>query len=434
MPVLRASDKDFTARLRAFIGNGEAAEDVRAAVAGIIADVKRRGDTAVLYHTAKFDHAKLNVRQLRVPAAQIEQAAARLDPAKRKAFTEAAQCIEDFHRRTLPKGWTAKNPHGATVGERYHAIRRCGLYIPGGQVPLVSTALMTALPAKVAGVPELCACTPPQADGKVNPDILAALHLAGVKEVYAVGGVQAIAALAFGTDSIRAVDKVFGPGNAYVTEAKRQLFGVVGVDLLPGPSEVMIIADRTAKPAWVAADLCAQAEHGSGKEKLYLVADSAELVERCLAEARAQATRLTHGDKIRLALDRMVCAVVVDRLEDAAEVANLVAPEHLELMVAKSKLNALSARITTAGALLLGHETPTVLGDFTAGPSHTLPTGGTGRFFSGLRVADFLRRTSLVRYDAASLRKAASVVDAFARMERLDAHGRSLKVRLDPKA
>ena len=434
MPVLRASDKGFEARLRAFIGNGEAAEDVRAAVAGIVADVKKRGDAAVLYHTAKFDHAKLNVRQLRVPAAQIEQAAARLDPAKRKAFTEAAKCIEDFHRRTLPKGWTAKNPHGATVGERYHAIRRCGLYIPGGQVPLVSTALMTALPAKVAGVPELCACTPPQADGKVNPDILAALHLAGVKEVYAVGGVQAIAALAFGTDSIRAVDKVFGPGNAYVTEAKRQLFGVVGVDLLPGPSEVMIIADRTAKPAWVAADLCAQAEHGSGKEKLYLVADSAELVERCLSEARAQASRLTHCDKIRLALDRMVCAVVVDRLEDAAEVANLVAPEHLELMVAKSKLNALSARITTAGALLLGHETPTVLGDFTAGPSHTLPTGGTGRFFSGLRVADFLRRTSLVRYDAASLRKAASVVDAFARMERLDAHGRSLTVRLDPKA
>ncbi len=188
MPVLRASDKGFEARLRAFIGNGEAAEDVRAAVTAIVADVKRRGDAAVLYHTAKFDHAKLNVRQLRVPAAQIEQAAARLDPAKRKAFAEAAKCIEDFHRRTLPKGWTAKNPHGATVGERYHAIRRCGLYIPGGQVPLVSTALMTALPAKVAGVPELCACTPPQADGKVNPDILAALHLAGVKEVYAVAG------------------------------------------------------------------------------------------------------------------------------------------------------------------------------------------------------------------------------------------------------
>ncbi|GDY17231.1 histidinol dehydrogenase [Verrucomicrobiota bacterium] len=434
MPVLRASDKDFTVRLRAFIGNGEAAPDIRSAVAAIVADVKQRGDAAVLYHTAKFDHAKLNVRQLRVPLAQIEQAAARLDPAKRKAFEEAARCIEDFHRRTLPKGWTAKNPHGATVGERYHAIRRCGLYIPGGQVPLVSTALMTALPAKVAGVPHLCACTPPSPDGKMNPDTLAALHLCGVKEIYAVGGVQAIAALALGTDSIPAVDKVFGPGNAYVTEAKRQLFGVVGIDLLPGPSEVMIIADRTAKPAWVAADLCAQAEHGSGKEKLYLVADSAEFVDRCLSAARAQAAQLTHGDKIRLALDHMVCAVIVDRIADAAEVANLVAPEHLELMVAKSKLNALSAAITTAGALLLGHETPTVLGDFTAGPSHTLPTGGTGRFFSGLRVTDFLRRTSLVRYDLASLRKAASVVDAFARMERLDAHGRSLKVRLDPKA
>ena len=434
MTFLRLRAKDFRAQLGAFVGTGEASPDVRDAVAGIIADVKRRGDAAVLAYTAKFDRAKLTAARQRIPLAELRRAAAGLAPAKKKAFDEAAKCVTAFHTRTLPKGWTAPNPHGATVGERHHAIRRCGLYIPGGQVPLVSTALMTALPAKVAGVPELCACTPPQADGKVNPDILAALHLAGVKEVYAVGGVQAIAALAFGTDSIRAVDKVFGPGNAYVTEAKRQLFGVVGVDLLPGPSEVMIIADRTAKPAWVAADLCAQAEHGSGKEKLYLVADSAELVERCLSEARAQASRLTHGDKIRLALDRMVCAVVVDRIEDAAEVANLVAPEHLELMVAKSKLNALSARITTAGALLLGHETPTVLGDFTAGPSHTLPTGGTGRFFSGLRVADFLRRTSLVRYDAASLRKAASVVDAFARMERLDAHGRSLTVRLDPKA
>lgn len=430
MTLLRASDRDFRRRLQAFVGAGEAAPDVRAAVAAIIAEVKTRGDLAVLDYTAKFDHAKLTVRQLRIPPKELARAAAAFAPAKRKAFDEAAKCVTAFHARTLPKGWTAKNPHGATVGERHHAIRRCGLYIPGGQVPLVSTVLMTALPAKVAGVPEICACTPPGPDGRINPDILAALHLCGVTEVYAVGGAQAVAAMALGTGTVAPVDKIFGPGNAYVTEAKRQVFGLVGVDLLPGPSEVMIIADRTANPEWVAADLCAQAEHGSGKEKLYLVTEAAAFAEKCLAAARTQATTLSHGEKIRRALGSKVCVVIVKRIEEAAAVANLVAPEHLQLMVAKPKLQALSARITTAGAILLGGHTPTVLGDFTAGPSHTLPTGGTGRFFSGLRVADFLRRTSLVQYDPASLKKAAGVVDAFARMESLDAHGRSLKLRL----
>jgi histidinol dehydrogenase len=271
---------------------------------------------------------------------------------------------------------------------------------------------------------------PPGPDGKINPDILAALHLCGVREVYAVGGAQAVAAMALGTRTIAPVDKIFGPGNAFVTEAKRQVFGLVGVDLLPGPSEVMIVADRTAKPEWVAADLCAQAEHGSGKEKLYLVTEDETFAKRCLAAARAQSATLTHGEKIRQALAAKVCVILVPEIEDAAEAANLVAPEHLELMVAKGALAKLSARITTAGAILLGDLTPTVLGDFTAGPSHTLPTGGTGRFFSGLRVADFLRRTSLVRYDRASLKKAAGVVAAFAGMESLDAHGRSLRVRL----
>ena len=430
MTFLRLRAKDFRAQLGAFVGTGEASPDVRDAVAGIIADVKRRGDAAVLAYTAKFDRAKLTAARQRIPLAELRRAAASFAPAKKKAFDEAAKCVTAFHARTLPKGWTAPNPHGATVGERHHAIRRCGLYIPGGQVPLVSTVLMTALPAKVAGVPELCACTPPGPDGKINPDILAALYLCGVTEVYAVGGAQAVAAMALGTRTIAPVDKIFGPGNTFVTEAKRQVFGLVGVDLLPGPSEVMIIADRTARPTWVAADLCAQAEHGSGKEKLYLVTETEAFAKRCLAAARAQAATLSHGEKIRKALDTKVCAILVPKIADAAEAANLVAPEHLELMVAPAKLKALSARITTAGAILLGHHTPTVLGDFTAGPSHTLPTGGTGRFFSGLRVADFLRRTSLVEYAPASLKKAACVVDAFSRMESLDAHGRSLQVRL----
>lgn len=430
MGFLRANEKDFEKKLRAFVGNGEASSEVSQTVTAIIDDVKARGDIAVLHHTARLDHAKLNIRQIRIPEEHLKKAVSSLSPEKKKSFTEAAKCIEEFHKRTLPKNWKAKNPHGATVGERYHAIHRCGLYIPGGQVPLVSTVLMTAIPAKVAGVPEICACTPPSADGKINSDILAALYLCGVKEVFAIGGAQAIAAMALGTDAVKPVDKIFGPGNAYVTEAKRQLFGRVGIDLLPGPSEVMIIADRTAKPAWVGADLCAQAEHGSGKEKLYLVCDNEELAQRCLSEARTQSSTLQHGEKIRKALDLMTCVILVSKIEESARVANLVAPEHLELMVAAGKINKLSEAITTAGAILIGHHTPTVLGDFTAGPSHTLPTGGTGRFFSGLRVPDFLRRTSLVRYDEASLKKAASVVDAFAKMESLDAHGKSLKARL----
>ena len=430
MQVLRANDRDFAARLKAFVGGGEASPEVGRAVAGIIGEVRRRGDAAVLAFTAKFDRVKLTAKALRVPPAELARAARALPAAKRRAFAEAARCVLDFHRRTLPKSWTARNPHGATVGERHLPIRRCGLYVPGGQVPLVSTVLMTALPAKVAGVPEVCACTPPGPDGRINADILAALHLCGVREVYAVGGAQAVAALAFGTRTIPAVDKVFGPGNAFVTEAKRQLFGAVGVDLLPGPSEVMIITDASARADWVAADLCAQAEHGSGKEKLYLVAESRAFADRVLREARAQSVSLRHGAKVLRALEQSLCVILVRRAAEAAAAANLVAPEHLQLMVRPAAERRLAREITTAGAMLLGPLSPTVLGDFTAGPSHTLPTGGTGRFFSGLRVTDFLRRTSLVRYDRRSLRRAAAVVEAFSGMESLDAHGRSLKVRL----
>lgn len=430
MPLLRSWERGFDARLRAFVGTGAPEPKVREAVAAVIDDVRRRGDRGVLAATARFDGARLTGVRLRIPETELAAAAKALSPERRRAIRAAIASVRDFHRRTLPKGWSARNRHGATVGERHLPIRRCGLYIPGGQVPLVSTVVMTAIPAVVAGVPEVVACTPPGPGGAVHPDLLAALHLCGVREAYRIGGIQAIAAMALGTGTVPAVDKVFGPGNAYVTEAKRQLFGEVGVDLLPGPSEVMVIADGTADPEWVAADLCAQAEHGSGKEKLYLVTDRAGAHAEVLAAAARQCASLAHGDKVRRILADRLLGIQVRRLADAAEVANRVAPEHLELMVAPGKVDALAKAITTAGAMLLGHETPTVLGDFVAGPSHTLPTGGTGRFFSGLRVADFLRRTSVVRYDARSLRRAAPTVAAFAAMERLDAHGRSLAIRL----
>lgn len=425
--------KDFRSQLEAFCAAAAQQPEVVQAVSEIIADVRARGDLGVLYYTAKFDHAKLTSKQMRVPEDAMEKAAKAIPPAQRKAFEEAAKGIRDFHKRTLPKDWKAKNQHGATVGEKFDPIRRCGLYVPGGQVPLVSSVLMSAIPATLAGVPEIVVCTPPQPNGQINPAILAALHFCGVTEVYALGGVQAIAAMAYGTETIPAVDKVFGPGNAFVCEAKRQVFGTVGVDLLPGPSEVMVIADKTAQPEWVAADLLAQAEHGTGKEKVYLVTSCEKTLAAVERSIEVQLASLPHAEKIRKVLAGGFCAVLVPGPAECIEIANYVAPEHLELQVSAKDISKLSKGITTAGAMLLGAHSPTVLGDFTAGPSHTLPTGRTGRFFSGLQVSDFIRRTSIVEYDATSLKKAATVVGAFGAMEQLDAHAHSLTVRFEKK-
>jgi histidinol dehydrogenase len=289
---------------------------------------------------------------------------------------------------------------------------------------------MTTVLAQLAGVPEITVCTPPDKTGGTHPGLLAALALCGVGEVYRMGGIQAMGALAYGTRAVKAVDKLCGPGNAYTIEAKRQLFGTVGVDLLPGPSEVMALCDAAACAHWVALDLLAQAEHGTGKERVYLVSTSRARLTEILAEVKAHAAKFSKGNRLADVLKHGLLAVHAASLEDAAAVANYIAPEHLELHVRKSALAGLARKITTAGAILLGGETPTVLGDFTAGPSHTLPTGRTGRFFSGLRVADFVRRSSIVRYDAKSLRKAAGVVAAFSALEKLPAHGESLRARL----
>ena len=287
------------------------------------------------------------------------------------------------------------------MGEKFDPLQRVGLYIPGGEVPLVSTVLMTATLARIAGCPQIAAFTPAKAGGAVAPALLAALHLVGVDEVYRLGGVQAVGAMAYGTKAVPAVDKIFGPGNAYVCEAKRQVFGTVGVDSLPGPSEIMIIADRTARADYAAADLLAQAEHGSGREKIYLVATSRRIVAAVAAEIEAPA-----GGRVRAGDRSGGCSPPASSpcawsstLLQAAEVANYVAPEHLELLVKDSAVAGLLRRIATAGAIMVGDQTPTALGDFAAGPSHVLPTGRSGRFLSGLRTDDFLRRTSVIRYD-----------------------------------
>lgn len=429
MRVLQSASKTFESEIAAFCRGATVPKEIHDTVAAILADVRHRGDEAVGYYAAKFDGAKLRARDFRIKPADIAAAAKRLPAADLKALKAAHEAIVDFHEKSLPKNWLAKNPHGAAVGENFYPIRRVGLYVPGGEVPLVSTVLMTATLAKLAGCPEIAVFTPSNPSGKVSDGTLAALHLVGIDEVYCVGGVQAVAAAAYGTLSIPAVDKIFGPGNAYVCEAKRQVFGTIGVDSLPGPSEVMVVVDESADLSFAASDLLAQAEHGSGREKVYLVAPDAETLEEVRTELTNQLKFVSRSEKIAKVLATGFIGIVAKSAEDIARVANFVAPEHLELMVKEPLQKTLLKTITTAGAIMLGDHTPTAVGDFTAGPSHVLPTGGAGRFFSGLRIADFQRRTSIIKYDKASIKKAAPVVAAFAALEKLDAHGRSVKVR-----
>ncbi len=429
MRVLQSASKTFESDIAAFCRGATVPKEIHDAVAAIIADVRQRGDEAVAYYAAKFDGAKLRARDFRVKPTEIAAAAKRIPPADAKALKAAHDAIVEFNEKSLPKNWLAKSGHGASVGENFYPIRRVGLYVPGGEVPLVSTVLMTVTLAKIAGCPEIAVFTPSNASGKVSDSILAALHLVGVDEVYCVGGVQAIAAAAYGTLSIPAVDKIYGPGNAYVCEAKRQVFGTVGVDSLPGPSEVMVMVDETADLVFAAADLLAQAEHGSGREKVYLVAPDAELLESVRSELTSQLKFVGRSEKIAKVLATGFVGVVAKTPEEMARVANFVAPEHLELLVKDTLQKTLLKDVTTAGAIMIGNHTPTAVGDFAAGPSHVLPTGGAGRFFSGLRVADFMRRTSVIKYDKASIKKAAPIVAAFAAMEKLDAHGRSVKIR-----
>ncbi len=429
MRTLQFASKSFDSELADFCRGAAVPKEIQDAVSAILADVHQRGDEAVAYYAAKFDGAKLRARDFRVKPTEIAAAVKRLPTAERKALLAAHENIVAFNKQSLPKDWLGKNKHGAQVGEINHPIRRVGLYVPGGEVPLVSTVLMTATLAKIAGCPEIAVFTPSNSQGKIADGLLAAFDLIGIEEVYRIGGVQAIGAAAFGTLTVPAVDKVFGPGNAYVCEAKRQVFGTVGVDSLPGPSEVMVIADETARIDFAAADLLAQAEHGSGREKIYLVATSGKILHDIHAEVQAQLKLISRSEKTQRVLANGFVSIEVKNLSEAAKVANYVAPEHLELLVKDSAHKTLLRDITTAGAIMLGNYTATALGDFTAGPSHVLPTGRAGRFFSGLRVADFMRRTSVIRYDKAALRKGEPVVSAFASMEKLDAHGRSVKIR-----
>lgn len=396
----------------------------------VLEAIQESGDEAVLNFTERFDGVRLDRTRLKVKPTEMAAGWKRISSGERKAIRASIRSIRDYHKKCLPRGWSDKNSDGMSVGERYYPLNRVGLYVPGGRVPLVSTVLMTVVPAQVAGVGEIVLCTPPQRDGTVSDGLLAAFYALGLKEVYRVGGAQAIGAMAYGTRTIPAVDMVAGPGNAFVMEAKRQVFGQVGVDLLPGPSEVMVITDEGANPEWVAADLLSQAEHGTGKEKIYLTVPDREFWMKICEELQRQLASIENFETVEKILDSRFLIGVCPEMADAIAFANAVAPEHLELQVKSDKIARLSREITTAGAILQGYETPTVLGDFVAGPSHTLPTDGTGRFSGGLQVIDFMRRASFVRSTRRANQRVLPTVEAFAGMESLPVHAASLRCRV----
>jgi len=404
---------------------------IQRAVDEILADVRARGDAAVLECTERFDgHAVPSVSALAIAPVEWEAAERGLPGDVKTALAYAAERIERYHAAAPPKSWRITDEHGSVLGQEIRPLERVGIYIPGGRAVYPSTVLMTAVPARVAGVRDIVLVTPPGRDGRVDPTVLAAAHLAGVTEGWKIGGAQAIGALAYGTATIRRVDKIVGPGNVYVALAKSRVFGDVGIDMVAGPSEVVVVADQMADPVWIAADLLAQAEHDPMARAL-LITDDARLTERVQAALTEQLDRLPRRAIAAEALATNGALVRVQSLDDAADLANRLAPEHLELLVRVPQ--ALLGRIRHAGAVFVGGQTPEVVGDYVAGPSHVLPTAGTARFSSPLGTEDFVTRTSVIEYAASGLQAALPHLRALTRIEGLAGHGTAAEVRVNPK-
>ena len=426
--ILYAKDAGFESAFQALItASRDEKTDVDGAVRDILADVKKRGDTAVLDYTARWDRLSLTATTMRFPADEIRDAHKHCNPETLKALHIAAERIADYHRRQLPKDELYTCADGITLGWRWTPVSSAGLYVPGGTAALFSSVLMNAMPAKVAGVQRLVV-TLPTPDGKTNPLMLAACQIAGVDEVYRIGGAQAIAALAYGTATIKPVDKVVGPGNAYVASAKKQVFGTVGIDMVAGPSEILVLADAANDPAWIAADLLSQAEHDVSSQSV-LITDSDTFAKQVLAAIEGHLKTLPRAEIARASWQKNGAVIVVASLMDAASLVDRIAPEHLELAVTDAK--SLMAAIHHAGAIFVGRYTPEALGDYIAGPSHVLPTSGTARFSSGLGVFDFLKRTSIVDCSMAGLNAIGPAALAMARAEELDAHALSVSIRLN---
>jgi len=429
MPIrLHASAADFADRFKAFLSTKrEGSADVDEAVRAIIADVIARGDRALVELTRKLDGFDPQSLGLRVAADEIAQAAAACDPAALDALAFARERIEAYHRRQLPRDDRFTDALGVELGTRWTAIEAVGVYVPGGTAAYPSSVLMNALPARVAGVPRLVMVVPaPQ--GRIAPLVLAAAHLAGIDEVYRIGGAQAVAALAYGTETIAPVAKIVGPGNAYVAAAKRVVFGTVGIDMVAGPSEVLVLADCDANPDWIAADLLAQAEHDLAAQAI-LVTDDPALAAAVEAAVERQLAGLPRGSVAGPAWRDYGAVIVVGSLEEAVPLVDALAPEHLEIAAADAER--LAARVRNAGAIFIGHHTPEAIGDYVAGSNHVLPTARSARFSSGLGVLDFMKRTSILKLGAEQLRALAPAAVALGRAEGLDGHARSVAIRLN---
>ncbi len=407
----------------------ESSVDVNATVAEIVADVKARGDAAVIEYTAKFDRFEVDASSLAVSPQEIEQAIRKCDDRVLEALEFAKSRIETYHRRQKPQDDRFAAGEGIELGHRWTAVEAAGLYVPGGLASYPSSVLMNAIPAKVAGVKRLVMVMPTPG-GKLNPAVLAAAKMAGVSEIYRIGGAQAIAALAYGTDTIKPVVKIVGPGNAYVAAAKRQVFGIVGIDMIAGPSEVLVMADKDNDPAWIAADLLAQAEHDTAAQSI-LISDNADFAKSVEAEVERQLTSLPKREVAGKSWADFGTIILVDSLEAAMPLVDQLAPEHLEL--ACDSAEELAQRITNAGAIFIGRHTPEAIGDYVAGPNHVLPTARSARFSSGLNVLDFMKRTSLLKCSSDGLRHLATDAIVLAKSEGLEAHARSIAIRLNPQ-
>ena len=427
MKILDYRKSDFAAGLEVIYNRPSYPATIEDAVRNIVNNVRSEGDKALQRYALEFDKAELTPSEFKVSDREIAAAEKSLDKSAKAAIKTALKNVQSFARLRIPKAWKKVVRKGVTLGEQFVPMERVGVYIPGGTAPLVSTVIHTAGIAKAAGVKEIVAVTPPGKDGKVHPAVLYAMKAAGVTEIYRLGGVYGIAAMAYGTETVPKVEKIVGPGNAYVTAAKKLVYGAVAIDMVAGPSEIMVIADETADPDKIAADMLSQAEHGSGLEQALTVTTDETMPEKiltALSERKATLPRMATVDKV---LEQGSWIIVVKDMAQAAEIAGKYAPEHLEICCKDARK--VAKTIKAAGALFIGHWTPEPIGDFCAGPSHVLPTAGSAKFFSGLTVEGFFRRMSTVEYTEEAIQKEIAVAEKFAEMEGLAAHGRSASSR-----
>ncbi|MCH8889497.1 MAG: histidinol dehydrogenase [Myxococcales bacterium] len=429
VPVLRTDSANFEKAFARLVDRRHTdTTDVEKVVRKIIDQVREGGDTELLALVRKFDRTKIaNAKQLEVSNEEMEEAGEVIDPADRAALGKCAMRVREFHRKRIPSSWEVREEGGATFGHRVRPLERVGIYVPGGKAVYPSSVIMNAIPASVVEVPEIIMATPAQPDGSVRSEVLMAAKVAGVHRIFKMGGAQAIAAMAYGTETVPRVDKIVGPGNVYVATAKRLVFGDVAIESEAGPTEVLIVADRSATPAWLAADMISQAEHDELASAL-LITTASSLVARVQNQIAKQLKTLDRSNVAKQSLSKRGAIIVAKKLSECIELSNRYAPEHLVISVDDPE--AISKQVTNAGAIFLGHYTPVAVGDYIAGPNHVLPTGGTARFFSPLGVDDFLKRTSVTRFEPSKLRELGADVVRLAAMEGLTGHGVSIDLRL----